>query len=269
MSGSTRLQSPYLIAPETWVIPQIEAAGPDRFVSINSMVITATEPVIVDTGCAINREQWLADTFAIVEPADVRWIFLSHGDRDHVGNLAALLEACPQATAITTMWGLRYLLADGAPPLERVRWVNDGESFDAGDRTLAAVRPPMWDATSTRGLLDVKTGVYWAADSFASMFTHPVTDASQLDHEFWRCSFIEEHRSYCEWLTVIDPSKFEARIANTERLARMVASAHGPTLSGAMVPEAYRLLHEIASMQPLPAPGQTVLDQMVGQLVAA
>jgi flavorubredoxin len=269
MSSSTRLQTPYRIAPGTWVIPQIEPAGPERFVSINSMVITAAEPVIVDTGCAVNREQWLTDVFSIVEPADVRWVFLSHGDRDHVGNLQAVLDECPQATAITTMWGLRYLLADGPPPLDRLRWVNDGEWFDVGDRRLVAVRPPMWDGTNTRGLLDPKTGVYWAADCFASMFTHPVNDAVELDTEFWHDSFVEEHRSYCEWLSVIDPAKFDTHIAATEELARTVASAHGPTLTAGMVPEAYRMLHEIARMQPLSAPSQSVLDQMVGQLAAA
>jgi hypothetical protein len=36
-----------------------------------------------------------------------------------------------------------------------------------------------------------------------------------------------------------------------------------------MVPEAYRLLHTVARMEPLPAPSQSVLDQMVGQLAAA
>jgi hypothetical protein len=36
-----------------------------------------------------------------------------------------------------------------------------------------------------------------------------------------------------------------------------------------MVPAAYRLSHDIARMQPLRAPGQSVLDQMVGQLAAA
>jgi hypothetical protein len=50
-----------------------------------------------------------------------------------------------------------------------MRWVNDGGSFGAGDRTLHAVRPPLWDATGTRGLIDPTSGVYWAADSFASL----------------------------------------------------------------------------------------------------
>src|SRR6202035_2892537 len=103
------------------------------------MVIAGTEPVIVDTGCAVNRTRWLDQAFAIVDPEDIRWVFVSHGDRDHVGNFAAVLDACPHATVVSTSIGMTYMLADGAPPFERVRWVNDGESFDVGDRVLAVV----------------------------------------------------------------------------------------------------------------------------------
>jgi hypothetical protein len=47
----------------------------------------------------------------------------------------------------------------------QVRWVNDGESFEAYDRTLRAIRPPVWDSPTTRGLFDQSTGVYWGVDS--------------------------------------------------------------------------------------------------------
>jgi len=64
-------QDPYRIARDTWVIPQIEPGGFATLVSINSMVITAAEPLIVDTGCAINREMWLDQAFSIVDPRGV------------------------------------------------------------------------------------------------------------------------------------------------------------------------------------------------------
>jgi flavorubredoxin len=100
------------------------------------MVVTGREPVIVDTGVAVNRERWLNQVFSIVDPGDVRWVFVSHADRDHIGNLEAVLAACPNAVVVTTYWGLIHMLADGTPPIERMRWVNDGESFDAGDPHL-------------------------------------------------------------------------------------------------------------------------------------
>src|SRR5205085_12641047 len=79
---------PVKVAADTFVIQQVqEALGQPLFVYINSMVILGQEPVIVDTGTPANRQQWMRDVFALVEPEDVRWVFLSHDDVDHTGNL--------------------------------------------------------------------------------------------------------------------------------------------------------------------------------------
>src|SRR3954465_11482117 len=85
---------PTQVAADTYVIHQLqEALGEPLFVYLNSMVILGEEPVIVDTGTPSNRSQWLADVFSLVAPADVRWVFLSHDDVDHSGNLAEVMDA--------------------------------------------------------------------------------------------------------------------------------------------------------------------------------
>ena len=63
------------------------------------MVIRGAQPVIVDTGCSRVRDSWLAAAFSVVEPEDVRWIFISHDDHDHIGNL----ERC-SSCALTPLW---------------------------------------------------------------------------------------------------------------------------------------------------------------------
>jgi flavorubredoxin len=270
MDASLIRQDPYRIACDTWIVPQLEPAGPGTLVSINSMVITAAEPVIVDTGCAINRARWIDQVFSIVEPADVRWIFLSHGDRDHIGNVNALLEACPKATLLSTYWGVIYSIPDGVPPLHRMRWVNDGETFHAGDRTLHAICPPTWDGANTRGLFDPTTGVYWVADSFASFITHPITNAAELDHDFWVDSFLRENRLAVGWHSLLDPTKFDAHVDLSARLRpSVIASAHGPVLTGSYVEEGYHMTRQLARLDPVDQPGQAVLDQMVAAIAAA
>jgi len=262
-------QDAYRIATDTWIIPQIEPAGPGTLASINSMVITAAEPVIVDTGCAVNRARWTEQVFSIVDPADVRWVFLSHADRDHVGNVDVVLEACPNATLISTYWGVIYTLADGVPPLPRMRWINHGESFDAGDRTLHAICPPTWDAANTRGLYDPTTGVYWGGDSFASKITHPVTNVAELDHNFWVESYLNEGRLAVGWHTLVDPDKFDAHVAQTADLRpSVVASAHGPVLAGEFIGEAFVLTRQLARMEPLEQPGQPLLELMIAAIAA-
>ena len=56
---------PTEIAPETFVIHDHHGEGTAPVVgALNTMVIRAAEPVVVDTGVAENREQYLADVFS-------------------------------------------------------------------------------------------------------------------------------------------------------------------------------------------------------------
>ena len=145
---------PSLIAPETYLIHdhQGEGVGPVS-VALNSLLIRSAEPVIVDTGMAENRDTFLADLFGLVDPEDVRWVFISHDDVDHTGNLNVLLQHCPNATLVVNWFMTERMGESLTVPPSRWRWVSDGEALDVGDRLLHAVRPPIFDAPTTRGSL--------------------------------------------------------------------------------------------------------------------
>jgi len=120
---------PTEIAPDTFVIHQIQPAlGQPLFVYLNSMVIRGKEPVIVDTGTPANREQWLKDAFSLVEPEDVRWVFLSHDDVDHSGNLDEVMSACTNAQLVCNWAMVERHSNCFSFPLERCRWVMHEES---------------------------------------------------------------------------------------------------------------------------------------------
>ncbi len=145
------------------------------------------EPVIVDTGTVANRGQWLDDVFGLVDPADVRYVFISHDDVDHTGNLAEVMERCPKATLLAS-WALVERFSNAfAFPLLRCRWVDDGSHLDLDDRRLHFVRPPLWDSPTTRGVFDTSTEVDWAVDAFATPCSTAVeASVDELDPEAWR-----------------------------------------------------------------------------------
>jgi flavorubredoxin len=255
---------PYRIAPDTWVIPELVHAGPGTVVPMNSMVIAGAEPVIVDTGNELSRAAWTEAAFSIVDPADVRWVFLSHDDHDHIGNLSAVLDACPRATLVTNWFTVERTGRALALPLERMRWVNPGEAFDAGDRTLVAVRPPVFDSPTTRGLFDPSTGVYWAVDTFASLLPGHRTDAADVPAELWRESFLFLNRMVSAWHTLVDPAKWDAFIDQVAALgATTVASGHSAPLRGERLTKAWTLLRSIARLDAAPLPGQADLDALI------
>lgn len=260
---------PVRIAPDTWVIQEVQGEGVAPLcVHINSMVIKGREPVLVDTGSPRNRERWLEDAWSLVDPADVRWVFLSHDDADHYGNLGVILDACPNATVVSSFFLGNRLECELPLPLARVRWLNDGEAFDAGDRTLVAVTPPIYDSPTTRGLFDTRTGVYWAVDAFGAFVPGGTADAADLDPVYWADTFTAFNRAGAPWLDHVDERRWRRTVDRVEALGvELIASAHGPTVSGANVAKAFDLTRALPSTEAPPAPVQADLEARLAELL--
>jgi flavorubredoxin len=258
------VNTPYRVAPDTYVIPELVGGPPGTYVAMNSMVITGAEPVIVDTGNELSRTEWMNAAFSIVDPADVRWVFLSHDDHDHIGNLTAVLDACPRATLVTNWFTVERIHRAMEVPLERMRWVNPGESFDAGDRKLVAIRPPIFDSPTTRGLYDASTGVYWAADCFASLLPGAVTETDDVPDELWRESLTFFAQMVSPWVHLTDPARFTPTVdAIADLDVTTIAGGHMARLRGPRISEALDLLRELPE-SPVPAlPGQADLDTLL------
>jgi flavorubredoxin len=259
---------PLKVAEDTYLIRSLYGEGSAPVsIYINSMVIAGREPVIVDTGAAGNRENWLADVFGLVAPKDVRWVFISHDDHDHVGNLAQVLDLCPNATLVTSWFQVERLKSAYNLPLHRMRWVNDGEAFDAGDRVLYAIRPPVFDSPTTRGLYDSRSRVYWASDAFAAPVLKANEDVNELDTEFWTQSFFMAQSMLSPWHTMMDEAKFNKAV---DRIAELnlnaIAAAHTPIVSGNRITEALDLLRQLPSRPEAQLPGQADLEQMIARM---
>jgi flavorubredoxin len=267
-----RMLAPEKVADDTYVVRQLANEGHAPVATfMNSAVITGAEPVIIDTGAAATRDVWLDTTFSIVAPEDVRWIYLSHDDHDHVGNLLQVLALCPQATLVTSWFMVERMASEFGMqiPMDRMLWLNDGQSFDAGDRTFTLQVPPTFDSPTTRGLHDSKTGVYWAADSMGTPVTHEVTDINELPPGFFREGFTMMQRILSPWHQWLDPIRYGAHLDQVRSLdPQVVISGHGPALRGNQIESAFNLLTEVPYLQAAPLPGQADLEQILASIQA-
>ncbi len=264
---------PTRVDTDTWVVHQVQRAlGAPLTVYLNSMVIAGSEPAIIDTGSLNNREQWLNDVFGIVDPVDIRWVFLSHDDSDHTGNLGPVMEACVNATLVCS-WAIveRFCNAFGFP-LDRVRWLNDGEALDMGDRRILAVRPPVYDSPATRGFLDQRTGVYWGVDAFASPCPgEPVPTVADLDPGFWAEGMaMSIHHALSPWVGLVDRQRYAAEVDRVRALGMTtIATAHSPLITPGSVDDAFELLRGVPDATVPPAPDQTTLDMILAAAAPA
>jgi flavorubredoxin len=270
-TGQKTHQPPIEIAPGTYVIHDHNGEGvAPVMVPLNSMVIKAAEPIVVDTGYAANRDQYLKDVFSVVDPDDIKWLFISHDDVDHTGNVNALMELAPNATLVVN-WFMWERMGDTLEvPLNRMRWISDGDSFTAGDRTLHAVRPPVFDSPTTRGLFDSKTGVYWASDSFAAPMLELANNVDQIDPGFWHDGMAMFHQYVSPWYALLDDAKFQHTVDRIESLGvTNIAGCHTPHIGPSHVAQALRQIRTFAQVTVPAEPGQEVLDQMLGAVPIA
>ncbi|MBA3605343.1 MAG: MBL fold metallo-hydrolase [Actinomycetota bacterium] len=239
---------PLRVADATFLIrPLVRAPGATAGLHVNSMVILGAQPMIVDTGPALGREAWCEQVFGLVDPDDVRWVFVSHDDVDHTGNLQVVLDECPQARLVTSLL--------------------DGDRFPIGDRELRLLRPPVFDCPATRGLFDPVTGVYWAADAFGCAVTEFVDHAGELPPEAWAEGMSELALSVSPWLSVADPTRFGRWVDRVSGLdPSIVVGAHGPVLCGSTVDAAVSRLRQLPGSPEAPASGHDLFQETLALL---
>lgn len=259
-------QPTYKIAEETFVIPHYIDYGPNLLIGFNAMLIRGKEPILVDTGAPCAREEMLAAFWKLVDPKDVRWVFISHDDRDHLGNLNEVLAAAPKAKAIVS-WNMRNKILpeyDIAP--ERMYWANDGDTVDAGDRKLLALRPPAYDSPTTRALFNPKTRVLFSGDCFGTPMPKPIEDVSELDHDYHRNMLHFFNSLNHPWVLSVDQAKFDKDIARIDALeADIVATVHGPTARG-QTKKLLEYLRSAPSAAPYVPKPQSDLEAMIKAL---
>lgn len=214
------------------------------------MVILGREPVVVDTGARVNRAVFFQQLFGLIDPTEVRWVFLSHADADHAGNVAAVMDVCPDA-ALATGWAtMARLVADGLViPPERWLAVADGDFIDIGDRVLVVQRPPLYDSAGMYGVFDTQTEVFWGADCFGSAFWSPALESEDVAVDEWRQGFIDFQQWLSPWLEGFDGRWWNQVVDRfAARRPQAIASAHGQILRDRRVALALELLRELPQL---------------------
>src|SRR4051812_10322408 len=204
---------------------------------INAFVLHSAEPVLVDTGRPVAKGEFLDQLGSVIDLADIRWIWLTHPDRDHMGSLFDVLAEAPQARLVTTFLAVGYLTVEFDVPLDRVRLLNPGQALDVGDRKLHAFRPPLFDSPMTVGFYDDKTGTCFSSDCFGapvqSMDAALVDDVAQLPPEELRAAQLLWATADSPWVLTVDRAKFAASYAELRRFdPATVLSTHLPPARG-------------------------------------
>lgn len=259
---------PFAALPDTHVIPTYWPVPGLGTIAMNAFLIRSEEPVLVDAGVEILNDDFLDALGDLIDPAELRWIWLTHEDRDHTGALARLLEMAPRATVLGTFMTFGRAAPDGWLPPERTQIVNAGDRVHVGDRTLHAVRPPLFDSPGTLGFLDDRTGAYVSSDCFGAPLGGDAVTATTADE----VSPDDLLQAQVTWATVDSPWVVETQrdrlAAKVEEVRRLSPSA---LLSSHLPPVAKRVDASLDSVlaaqsaEPAPAMTQDLLESLLAE----
>jgi glyoxylase-like metal-dependent hydrolase (beta-lactamase superfamily II) len=254
---------PYRAMPDVDVLRSYGTLPGLGMVPISAFVLHAEQPVLVDTGL-----KWLSDEFmgalsSVIDPADLKWLWLTHSDQDHIGSLARILDAVPGLRVITTYPGVGHMSLFQPLPLDRVYLLNPGQSITVGDRTLTAVRPPNFDAPETTGCYDPKSSALFSADCFGALMSEPAETAADIGPDALREGMVTWATFDSPWLHSVDPVLFGATLDRVRKLrAEHIFSAHLPPAYG-MAEQLLGYLAEAPPAKPFVGFEQQALEAML------
>jgi flavorubredoxin len=259
------MPDPFEIAKDTFCAPVLMPIPGYGLLNVNTFVIRGEQPMLIDTNAPIYRKEFLDAVFTIVDPKDLRWLFITHEDRDHSGNIPQVLEMCPNATVVHNFLGFGKLAEEFSIPPDRMRLVNDGEILNLGDREITAVRPPLYDAGTTRGVWDPTTSVYFSSDCFGANLEEGVENVNDASPDEFEAGFFWMNRINHAWHEVADPAKFKASVDRIRALgAETIASSHGPMAKG-RTDQLLDLVELTPNMEPVRMPTHDEFMGLIGQ----
>lgn len=258
----------YRAAPDIDVLTTNFPVPGYGIIPVNAFVLHGPEPILVDTGVAVEREDFLSALQTVIDPADLKWIWLTHTDFDHIGGLSQLLAENSDIRVITTFLGVGIMSTFDPLPLDRVNLVNPGQSITVGDRTLTAVKPPVFDNPSTTGFYDQKSGALFSSDCFGALLQAVPTDASDLTDDELRAGEIFWATVDSPWLHRVDRGLFKGELDRIRQIEpTMILSSHLPAAPGSMMERMLASIEAAPDAEPFVGPDQAALEQMLAAMM--
>jgi glyoxylase-like metal-dependent hydrolase (beta-lactamase superfamily II) len=238
---------------------------------VNAFLVKGEQPTLVDAGITPEADEFDAALRAVVDPADLRWILLTHADRDHTGLLMRLLDAAPDARVVTSFVSVGIMSVGSEPiPPERALLVRDGSTVDIGDRTLRAVRPPLFDNPGTVGFHDPKQNVLFSADCFGAPFASPdgalADDVADVPADDVAAGQLLWGSVDSPWAHFVDDARFAANLAAFVKDGPdTVLSTHLPPIRGD-VDRHVANLSRLPSAPPVAPADQADLEKFLAEM---
>jgi glyoxylase-like metal-dependent hydrolase (beta-lactamase superfamily II) len=223
-------------APDVTTFTGFFPIGPLGILPANSHFIHARDPILVDTNAVAFQGPFLEALSQLVDLADLKWIYVSHTDLDHIGNLEAVMRLAPNARVVLPGLGAAKMGLRENFDMSRLMPMDHGQRLDLGDRELVLLKPPTYDAPETTGFFDTRTRVLFSVDSFGALLDAPYEETEAIPEATLRDGMTTWAGIDAPWLGVADKTRLGHLLSDILRLdPAAIISGHLPVTAGRMI----------------------------------
>ena len=260
------MNEPHRVSEDTYILPSHFAIPGVGVLPVNAFLILGEEPLLVDTGLARESEEFLEALRTVIDPRELRWIWLTHDDSDHTGSLRKVLELAPRAQLLTHSFAALRMSGGWAVPLERVRVVAPGDSINVGDRELAAIKPVLFDNPMSVGLYDASSRALFWVDACGAILPRESKDAAEFSEDELRQGILAWESFDSPWVVLAENEKFAKLLESVRTLAPdLILSSHLPPARG-MTDQLLDVLALLPTVAPFVSPDQGAFAQVAAAL---
>lgn len=181
----------YWVGALDWHLRNFHGYTTNRGATYNAYLIIDEKVALIDTVKAPFSRELLERIRSIIDPSRIDYIISNHVEMDHSGALPALMEACPNATVVTSApSGVKGLTAHYGP--HNYMAVKNNDTLSLGKRSLSFVTTPMlhWPDNMVTWCPEEK--ILFSNDAFGQ---HYCTN-TRFDDDSDFCETMQEAKKY-------------------------------------------------------------------------
>ena len=193
-------------------------------------------PLLFDAGSHIHRGEIMGDLKKLLGDVAPGFVFLTHTELPHTGNLSAILEEWPEVKLVVSSGILPHVELPWWVKPEQVLYGHAGTSETYGGRQISFSDAILKDQPGTQWMFDETTAALFTADAFGYMF--PATADEKFDDELddgipknWLRDY---HHSAFKFLEMVSGERVNADMEKVfaKRDVSVIAPTHGNAIRG-------------------------------------
>jgi flavorubredoxin len=247
---------------DCFVWPAVPGADPEHAYTSAYLVTGSECSMLVDTG---HPNDWLPiarqlDDLLDKGVPDLRWIFATHPEVTHAGNLGRLMAKYPRARMISNTLDFHLSFPDFT---DRFEHIEVGDEIDLGDRSFDFIEAVFRDLPNSVWGYDRKGQVLFCSDGLGFGHYHAAEHCGKFAEEITDLDMDQATKEFME--SALYWSRLKSPVPHTERLqelirtefpVKLVAPAHGSPIMdpSTTVPRIVEAMIKMAGEMTLVAP---------------